>query len=110
MRRRRRDGSGRGAHLTPGTGGRCSAPAVAIAAAPRADAPATDVPTGASRARSVAVVARPESCIACGACVETCPRNAITLEETAVIDASSCTGCGLCVSDCAQGALTLAEV
>jgi NAD-dependent dihydropyrimidine dehydrogenase PreA subunit len=58
----------------------------------------------------VAVVARPEACIACGSCVEMCPRGAISLDETAVIDASSCTGCGLCVSDCAHGALALAEV
>ncbi len=56
----------------------------------------------------MAIVARPGSCIACGTCVETCPRDAITLDETAVIDASICTGCGLCVSDCAYGALALA--
>ena len=50
------------------------------------------------------------SCIACGACVETCARGAIALEETAVIDASVCTGCGLCVIDRAYGALALVEI
>jgi ferredoxin len=58
----------------------------------------------------VAIVAKPKSCIACGTCVETCARGAITLDEIAVIDASVCTGCGLCVSDCAYGALALTEV
>ena len=58
----------------------------------------------------MAIVAIPESCIACGTCVETCPRHAIALDEIAVIDASNCTGCGLCVTDCASAALALAEV
>jgi NAD-dependent dihydropyrimidine dehydrogenase PreA subunit len=63
-----------------------------------------------SGARTVAVVAKPESCTACGTCVEACPQDAIALGDTAVIDASICTGCGLCVSDCANGALAVAEV
>jgi len=115
MRRRRRDGSGRGRgeSLGPGTGAdirvRDSVTAAVIASAPVADTP-VNAPAVVSRARTVAIVAKPESCIACGDCVETCPRGAITLDETAVIDAGICTGCGLCVSDCAYGALALAEV
>jgi NAD-dependent dihydropyrimidine dehydrogenase PreA subunit len=58
----------------------------------------------------VAIVAKPESCIACGTCVDTCPRGAIAVEEIAVIDPSLCNGCGLCVSDCSYGALALSEV
>jgi NAD-dependent dihydropyrimidine dehydrogenase PreA subunit len=85
------------------------ATAALIGSASGANGPA-NAPAVASGARAVAVVARPESCTACGTCVQTCLKDAITLGETAVIDASSCTGCGLCVSDCANGALALAEV
>jgi len=111
MLRRRRDGSGRGACLSPHTGAGITdrATAALIGPASGTDGPA-HAPAVASPARTVAIVADPESCIACGTCVETCPRDAITLDETAVIDASICTGCGLCVSDCAYGALALAEV
>jgi ferredoxin len=111
MHRRRRDGSGRGACLGPrasadiADGGK----AAVIMSAPIADVPA-NTPAVASRARTVAVLAKPESCVACGTCVETCPRDAITLEETAVIDPRLCNGCGMCVTDCAYGALALSKV
>ena len=95
--------AGRGADLTNG-----------VATAVTAPAPVADVPAGApavvARVRTVAVVAKPASCIACGTCVDTCPRGAITLEETAVIDPQLCNGCGLCVNDCSYGALALTEV
>ena len=111
MRRRRRDGSGRGASLdtASGAGIQDSVATAVLAPAPVADVPA-NAPAVASRARTVAIVAKPESCIACGTCVETCPRDAITLKETAVIDPRLCRGCGLCVDDCSYGALALAEV
>ena len=80
-----------------------------IASAPVAEVPA-NAPVVTSRARPVAVVARPESCIACGTCVDTCPRGAIAIDEIAVIDASLCNSCGRCVDDCSYGALALAEV
>jgi heterodisulfide reductase subunit A-like polyferredoxin len=110
MRQRRRDGSGRGAGLNPATGAeiRDSAATAVLAPAPVADVPA-NAPAVVSRARTVVVVAKPESCIACGTCVETCLRDAITLEETAVIDPRLCNGCGVCISDCSYGALALAE-
>jgi ferredoxin len=110
MRKRHRDGSGRGALLgASATGTLRSEPAVAVASEPDAVVPASP-PGVVHRVRIVAVVTSPGSCIACGTCVETCPRNAIALAAVAVVDASVCTGCGLCVSDCAYGALTLAEV
>ena len=84
-----------------------AATAAVIAPAPVADMPAS-APAFATRARTVAVVAKPGSCIACGTCVDTCLRGAITLEETAVIDPELCNGCGLCVNDCSYGALALA--
>jgi ferredoxin len=109
--RRRRDGSGRGACLGPhaGAGVTDSGTAAVIASAPVADVPA-NAPAVVSRTRTVAIVVKPESCIACGTCVDTCPRDAITLEERAVIDPKLCNGCGMCVSDCSYGALALAEV
>jgi ferredoxin len=57
-----------------------------------------------------AVLAEPNSCSACGDCVDACARQAITLEETAVIDARRCTGCGRCIDACPQSALALVEV
>jgi ferredoxin len=48
-----------------------------------------------------------DECIACGACVDACPVEAITLEETAVIDAEKCTDCGTCVEECPVDALEL---
>ncbi len=111
MHKRRRDGSGRGACLGPraGAGIADGGTAAVIVSAPVADAPA-NAPDVVSRARTVAIVAEPESCVACGTCVEKCPREAITLEETAVIDPTLCNGCGMCVTDCSHGALALSEV
>ncbi len=111
MRQRCRDGSGRGATLGPagGAGLARGLAAAVIAPAPVANVPAS-APAVVARARTVAIVARSGSCIACGVCVDTCPRDAITLEETAVIDPPLCNGCGLCVNDCSYGALALAEV
>ena len=48
-----------------------------------------------------------EECIACGACVDVCPVEAISLEDTAVIDAETCTSCETCVERCPAKALTL---
>jgi len=44
-------------------------------------------------------------CIACGACVATCPSNAITIEGTAQLDKDTCIGCGMCVVTCKEGAI-----
>ncbi|HET6476739.1 MAG TPA: 4Fe-4S binding protein [Thermoleophilia bacterium] len=111
MRRRRRDGSGRGACLDPHAGAAItdSGTAAVIASAPVADVPAHAAAV-VSRGRTVAIVAEPESCIACGTCVETCPRGAITVEEIAAIDPQLCNGCGMCIDDCSYGALALSEV
>ncbi len=110
MRQRRRDGSSRGARLGPGSGVNIMNSVTTAVTAPP---PVAHLPAGApvvvARARTVAIVAKPGSCIACGTCVETCPRGAITLEKTAVIDSQLCHGCGLCVNDCSYGALALAE-
>ncbi len=41
-----------------------------------------------------------EDCIACGACVDTCPVGAISMEDKAVIDADVCISCGACAGGC----------
>ena len=33
-------------------------------------------------------------CVACGACVDTCPVGAISMADKAVVDASACVDCG----------------
>jgi len=96
---RRRDGSGRGVGLAQGV------PAPVTQPAPDAGAP-----KAAARSRTVAVVAHPEECTLCEACVDVCSRNAITLRETAEVDAALCNGCGDCVTECPNGVLELAEV
>ena len=41
-----------------------------------------------------------DECVACGACVDTCPVGAISLEDKAVVDASACVDCGACEGAC----------
>ena len=59
-------------------------------------------------ARSAFVIHVDESlCIACGACMEACSFNALTLEETIVVNEQRCVGCGVCVHTCPTEALKL---
>jgi len=48
-----------------------------------------------------------ETCIACGACVDTCPVDAITMDDKATIDSETCTECGACVDECPVDAISL---
>lgn len=49
-------------------------------------------------------------CIACGACISTCPFGALSMgEKTVVCDGNLCTGCGACVSSCPVSALSVPE-
>jgi len=48
-----------------------------------------------------------ETCIACGACVDTCPVEAITMDDKATIDSETCTECGACVDECPVDAISL---
>jgi len=55
----------------------------------------------------MAVKVNKDECVACGACVDVCPVEAISVDETAVIDEEKCTECGACTEECPTGALEL---
>jgi ferredoxin len=46
-------------------------------------------------------------CMHCGACVGTCPKNAIFLNEVELVFNKDCVFCGICVKTCPVGALTM---
>ncbi len=48
-----------------------------------------------------------ELCQGCGACVDTCPFDARSLDTVSVHDFDRCMGCGACVNKCPSGASTL---
>jgi hypothetical protein len=45
------------------------------------------------------------SCTACGVCASWCPEDAITIEESAVIDDDRCVGCAECIAVCPEKAV-----
>jgi len=49
----------------------------------------------------------PSACISCLACVEACPREAITPGQPPLFDLDRCIGCFCCAEVCPQGAITL---
>ena len=50
-------------------------------------------------------------CVACGVCVKTCSRDAISIHRGcyAQIDTEKCVGCGLCMKACPAGCIVLQE-
>lgn len=45
-------------------------------------------------------------CLACGACADTCPVDAISMgEDIYVIDPDTCIDCGACEDGCPVGAI-----
>jgi ferredoxin len=48
-----------------------------------------------------------EKCMHCGACVGTCPQNAIYLNEIVLVFNDKCNRCGRCVKMCPVGAITM---
>lgn len=47
-------------------------------------------------------------CVGCGACVEMCPFDAMSLQDGyAAVDDEGCMGCGVCIAQCAEDALAL---
>lgn len=45
-------------------------------------------------------------CMHCGACVGTCPRNAMFLHDLTVSSNDQCNGCGICIRVCPVGAIS----
>jgi ferredoxin len=104
VRQRRREGSGRGAILDAGFGASVAEKPVATKTTPVAASP----PASVSRVRRAAVVAHADRCTLCEACLDACPRGAITLRETPEVDAALCTGCGACENACPNDVFELA--
>lgn len=48
-----------------------------------------------------------DSCIACGACVDSCPVEALTVADHAEVNEGECIECGACTSSCPVEALSL---
>jgi ferredoxin len=48
-----------------------------------------------------------ERCMHCGACVGSCPQNAIFLNEVVLAFNDLCNKCGRCVKTCPVGAITM---
>lgn len=49
-----------------------------------------------------------DSCIACGACSDSCPQGAIAMDDGLgryVIDGGKCIDCGSCADTCPMGAI-----
>ena len=46
-------------------------------------------------------------CVACGVCMKTCPKGAISIYRGcyAVVEANRCVGCGLCAKACPAGCI-----
>ena len=50
-------------------------------------------------------------CVACGVCLKTCPKGAISIYRGcfARVDEGKCVGCSLCAKACPAGCIAVAE-
>ena len=50
-------------------------------------------------------------CVACGVCLKTCPKEAISIYKGcfAQVAEEKCVGCGLCARACPAGCITITE-
>lgn len=49
-----------------------------------------------------------ETCTGCGACVDSCPSEAIEMQDgKAVVDEDKCVDCGVCVDECPVEAISM---
>ena len=56
-------------------------------------------------------VVNPNICVACGACLKTCRKEALSIYKGcfAQVDEAKCVGCGLCSRTCPAGCITIKE-
>ena len=47
-----------------------------------------------------------DKCTGCGACVDVCPVNAITIEDGKAVVSDECVDCGACVGMCPVEAIS----
>lgn len=48
-----------------------------------------------------------DECVSCGVCVDTCPQEAIKMEDVAVVDEERCIDCEACVDECPNSAISI---
>jgi len=49
-----------------------------------------------------------DKCTGCGACVECCPTDSLSMnDDKADVNADNCIDCGVCVDECPAGALAM---
>ena len=59
--------------------------------------------------KKVAVIDR-NICVACGVCVKTCPKGALSIHKGCYAQVGKkCVGCGLCARECPAGCITVKE-
>ena len=46
-------------------------------------------------------------CVGCGVCADTCPQQALSVDEVAKVDEEVCIECGICVDECPAEAISL---
>lgn len=58
----------------------------------------------------MAVIVEKDKCIACGACVGSCPFGAIEMSDSAAMITDKCTECGACIESCPVEAISRTDV
>lgn len=57
----------------------------------------------------MAAVVDKDKCTACGACVSSCPVEAIKVDEKAEVNKDTCISCGACVPECPVEAIKMVD-